>query len=429
MIKVKKGQEDQLLENIKGQEAEDFSRVDQKVVQIIKRVQEEGDQGIIALTQEIDGISLNGLRVSQEEIESAYQEVRPEVIEALKEASQNIYEFHKHQKEETWTYTKSHGKGSVFLGQQITPIENVGIYIPGGTAAYPSTVLMNGIPAKIAGVKRLVMISPPQKDGNIDPCVLAASKIVGVDEVYKVGGAQGIAALAYGTKTIKKVDKITGPGNIYVARAKQMVFGQVAIDMMAGPSEICVIGDETASPAHIAADLLSQAEHDVMSSCYFITVSVDLAEKVKKEVEVQLKQLSREKIARKSIENKGKIFLVDDLESGFELMNLLGPEHLELMIEEPEAYLNQVKNAGAIFLGPYSSEPLGDYWAGPNHTLPTNGTARFNSPLGVYDFMKRTSIIKYDEEALEKDCEKIALLAEEEGLDGHANAIRVRFKV
>lgn len=345
------------------------------------------------------------------------------MIEIMKEAASNIREYHQLQKEKTWLQTKSNG---VILGQLITPIQRIGVYVPGGKAIYPSTLLMNVIPAQVAEVKSIAIVTPPDKNGNIDPKILVAASILGITEIYKVGGAQAIAALAYGTQTIKAVNKIVGPGNIYVARAKRAVFGQVDIDMIAGPSEICVIADECANPTYVAADLLSQAEHDEMASAILVTHSKKLALNVIKELESQTEKSVRQVIIEESLANYGYIFLTKDIESSIALANELAPEHLELMISDPFSYLSKIENAGAIFLGEYTPEPLGDYFAGPNHTLPTASTAKFSSPLGVYDFMKKSSIIYYPKSALDEVSDKVIKFAESEGLDAHANALRVR---
>lgn len=429
ILKIKKGEESSIISSFTNRTEGDLNKIDSEVVQIINKVRSEGDQGLYHFNMLFDGVSaetLNSeLRVSNHEIESAYLTIDNVVRDALIKAAAKIYDFHLKQLEKTWTFEEGNG---AILGQLIRPIENVGIYVPGGKAAYPSTVLMNVIPAKIAKVKRIVLVTPPQKDGSINPYVLAAAKIAGVDEIYKVGGAQAIAALAYGTESIKAVDKITGPGNIYVARAKKLVFGVVAIDMIAGPSEICIIADEKANADFIAADLLSQAEHDEMAASVLITTSRELAEEVFEKVAEQLLQLERESIAMMSIHNNGIIFLAEDIDSCFAISNYFAPEHLEIMLDYPISYLENVENAGAIFLGSYSPEPLGDYYAGPNHTLPTGGTARFASPLGVYDFIKKSSIIYYPEEVLYNEKDRIMAIADKEGLTAHSRAIGIRFE-
>jgi len=404
---------------------DDFKEIDEKVLEIIRRVREKGDAAIYSYTEAFDSVKLSSLRVGKKEIEEAAKKVDPEFLEVLKEAAKNIKLYHERQKEKTWMF--ENGDKTV-LGQIIRPLSRVGIYIPGGKAAYPSTVLMNAIPAKVAGVDQIAMVTPPDLSGGVNMNILAAAFVAGVDEVYKVGGAQAIAALAYGSESIPPVDKITGPGNIYVARAKQAVFGTVAIDMMAGPSEIFVIADANQNPECIAADLLSQAEHDELSGVILATPSQKLAEEVSVAVERQLKLLERREIAKASIRDNGFIFVTENLEQAFEISNIVAPEHLELLIENPDNYLELAINAGAVFLGPYSPEPVGDYFAGPNHTLPTSGTARFSSALGVYDFIKRTSYIKYSKEALKKNKEKIIRFAKEEGLTAHANSIKARFE-
>ncbi|TCS81803.1 histidinol dehydrogenase [Tepidibacillus fermentans] len=397
----------------------------QRVLEIIQQVRMNGDKALLAFTKEFDHVELSSLRVPVEEIEQADQKEDSAFVSALKEAAEKIRSFHQKQKRESWFSTEEDG---TILGQKVTPMDRVGIYVPGGTAAYPSSVLMNAIPAQVAGVKEIVMVTPPNRDGKVNPHVLLAAKILGIDEVYAVGGAQAVAALAYGTETIKPVDKIVGPGNIFVALAKREVFGQVGIDMIAGPSEIAIVADENANPIYLAADLLSQAEHDPMASSVLWTTSESLAEAVQLEVEKQLQQLPRERIARESIENYGGIIVVESLEEAFKQVNQMAPEHLEVMVEQPFAWLPKIKHAGAIFLGTYSSEPVGDYFAGPNHVLPTSGTARFSSPLNVDDFIKKSSIIAYSKEALFEHGKKIITLAEKEGLHAHGKAIAVRLE-
>ncbi|WP_339060420.1 histidinol dehydrogenase [Tepidibacillus marianensis] len=395
------------------------------VLAIIDQVRTGGDQALLRLTKEYDRVELSSLRVTQNEIKQADLNEDPEFVAALTEAATKIRSFHQKQKRESWFSTEEDG---TILGQKVTPMDRVGIYVPGGTAAYPSSVLMNAIPAQVAGVGEIVMVTPPNREGKVNPHVLLAAKILGVQEVYAVGGAQAIVALAYGTETIKPVDKIVGPGNIYVALAKREVFGQVGIDMIAGPSEIAIVADEQANPVYLAADLLSQAEHDPMASSVLWTTSMSLAEVVQAEVEKQLQQLPRERIARESIEHYGGIIVVSRLEEAFEQVNLMAPEHLEVMVENPFQWLPKIKHAGAIFLGTYSSEPVGDYFAGPNHVLPTSGTARFSSPLNVDDFMKKSSIISYSKEAFLEHGQKIITIAEKEGLQAHGRAIAVRLE-
>jgi histidinol dehydrogenase len=396
-----------------------------KVLEIIADVRARGDEALKSYTEKFDGVRLDSLRVTDEEIERAYQNVSAEVFRIIQEAAENIRDYHERQKRESWITTKEDG---TMLGQKITPLDAVGLYVPGGTAAYPSSVLMNVIPAQVAGVKRIVITSPPNKDGTLPAGVLVTANELGVKEIYKIGGAQAIAALAYGTETIRPVDKIFGPGNIYVALAKREVFGQVAIDMIAGPSEIVVLADETAKANEIAADLLSQAEHDERASAILVTPSMKLALAVAREVEKQLETLPRKAIASASLENYGAIYVTETLAEAVEVVNELAPEHLEVMTAEPMQLLGQIRHAGAIFLGRFSSEPVGDYFAGPNHVLPTNGTARFSSGLSVDEFVKKSSIIFYSEPALKQNAEKIAAFARLEGLEAHARAVEERFK-
>ncbi len=396
------------------------------VLEIIKGVKKDGNAALLYYTQALDHCALTHLQVTEEEIDEAFNAVPEELLEIIREAAQNIRDFHEKQQETTWTYTPKPG---VILGQHITPIERVGLYVPGGKATYPSTVLMDAIPALVAGVQSLVMVTPPGRDGKINPNILAAAKIAGVHEIYKIGGAQAIAALAYGTETIKPVNKIVGPGNIYVATAKKEVFGKVDIDMIAGPSEVLIIADVNANPVYAAADLLSQAEHDELAMPILVTTSKTLGKEVIDEVYRQISEdLNRKEIARKSVDDYGFVFIVKDLDEAFELSNQIAPEHLELLIEHPMDSLEKVKNAGAIFMGAYTPEPLGDYFAGPNHTLPTSGTAKFSSPLGVYDYLKKSSILSYDQAALQAASAKIAAFARSEGLDAHAKAVERRFE-
>lgn len=390
---------------------------------IIGDVRHSGDAAIIAYTEKFDKVKLSSLKVERSEIEEAYKEINDSLVGVIQEAANNIQSYHAKQQKASWITTEEDG---TILGQKVTPLDSAGVYVPGGTAAYPSSVLMNVIPAKVAGVKRIVMVTPPGKDGKLPAGVLVAADIAGVEEIYKVGGAQAIAALAYGTETIQSVDKITGPGNIYVALAKREVFGDVDIDMIAGPSEIAVLADETAKADEIAADLLSQAEHDMRSSSVLVTTSSVLAEEVQREVTAQLASLPRKEIAEKSIEDFGAIYVASDLKEAIEVVNQLAPEHLEIVTENAMELLGQIRHAGAIFIGRYSSEPVGDYFAGPNHVLPTNGTARFSSPLSVEDFQKKSSIIAYSEGALRKNGAKIAQFARLEGLEAHARAVETR---
>ena len=396
------------------------------VLEIIKGVKTDGNAALLYYTQTLDHCELTQLQVTEAEIQEAFDSVPDSLLDIIREAAGNIRAFHEKQLETTWTYEPKPG---VVLGQHITPIGRVGLYVPGGKATYPSTVLMDAIPALVAGVESLVMVTPPGRDGKINPNILAAAKIAGVQEIYKIGGAQAIAALAYGTETIKPVNKIVGPGNIYVATAKKEVFGKVDIDMIAGPSEVLIIADEHANPVYAAADLLSQAEHDEMAMPILVTTSEDLGKQVIAEVYRQIEaDLGRKDIARKSVDDFGFVFIVNDLDEAFELSNQIAPEHLELLIENPMSALEKVKNAGAIFMGAYTPEPLGDYFAGPNHTLPTSGTAKFSSPLGVYDFIKKSSILSYDQHCLGDVYQKIAAFARSEGLDAHAKAVERRFE-
>ncbi|WP_456277705.1 histidinol dehydrogenase [Bacillus sp. AK128] len=395
------------------------------VLDIITEVRKSGDEALFSFTEKFDRVILDSLKVSKAEIEQAYEELDESMLPIIREAAANIKDYHQRQKRESWITTEENG---TILGQKITALDSVGVYVPGGLAAYPSSVLMNVTPALVAGVKRIVMVSPPQQNGTLPAGVLVAANELGVEEIYKVGGAQAIAALAYGTDSIAKVDKIVGPGNIYVALAKREVFGHVSIDMIAGPSEIVVLADETARAAEVAADLISQAEHDERASSVLVTTSENLANEVKEEVEKQLQTLPREKIARVSIENYGAIYVTETLENAIQLVNELAPEHLEVLTASPMDVLGKIQHAGAIFLGRYSSEPVGDYFAGPNHVLPTNGTARFSSPLNVDDFTKKSSIISYSEKAMQENGRKIAAFARLEGLEAHARAVEYRLE-
>ncbi len=399
------------------------SGVEEIVRGILADVAQNGDFALYAYAKKFDRAELTTLEVSQAELDDALLSIPNELLDAMQTAAENIRAFHSMQLREGFRLERPNG---VYMGQKITPIEKVGLYIPGGTASYPSTVFMNAIPAKLAGCSLVVMVSPPNENGKIPAPILAAAKLAGVDRVFLAGGAQAIAALAYGTETVPKVDKIVGPGNAYVAEAKRQVFGRVAIDMIAGPSEILVVADETATPAFVAADLLSQAEHDALSSAVLITDSMALAQQVSAEVERQLKTLPREAIARASIETNGKIIVTSDLLCAIDVSNELAPEHLELCVKEPERYLAYVKNAGSVFLGNDCPESLGDYLAGPNHTLPTSGTARFSSPLGVDDFVKKTQYTYFSREALGELADKIAVFARAEGLEAHARAALIR---
>lgn len=399
------------------------AELDDDVLNIISRVRAEGDQALKNFTEQFDQVTIEELRVTDAEFEEAETLVSAQFKKALRTAKKNITSFHEKQKEQSWFSNDTEG---VMLGQKVTPLARVGVYVPGGKAVYPSTVLMDILPAQIAGVPNIIVTTPPQSDGTINPHILVACAEAGVKDVYKVGGAQAIAALAYGTETIKKVVKIVGPGNAYVACAKKWVYGEVAIDMIAGPSEICIVADDTAVPKYIAADLLSQAEHDENATALCITTDSELAKAIQQEVRKQADVLDRKLIIEQSLKNNGAIVCVDTLEEATDLVNELAPEHLQLMTENPLEHVQSIQNAGAIFIGNYSPEALGDYVAGPNHTLPTNGTAAFSSPLGVYDFMKKSSIIHYSKDALSFVSDDIMTLANAEGLDAHAAAIQKR---
>ena len=417
----------ELLGNLLGRNPGSYTEYENTVNEIINNVRSKGDEALFDYTSKFDhcDIKKDNIRVTEDEIREAYESLDPEFVEVMKKSADNIRQFHEKQKRNTWIDTRDDGS---ILGQRILPIEISGVYVPGGKAAYPSSVLMNVVPAKVAGVERIVMCTPPSKDGKVNPGTLVAADIAGVTEVYKAGGAQAVAAMAFGTGSIPKVDKITGPGNIFVALAKKACFGHVSIDSIAGPSEILVLADESANPRFVAADLLSQAEHDEMASAILITTSEDLAKKVSDEIDEFLKTLSRAEIIRKSLDNYGYIFVADSMDDAVEAANAVASEHLEIITVNPFEVMTRIKNAGAIFLGDYSSEPLGDYYAGPNHILPTNRTARFFSPLSVDDFVKKTSIISYSRQALEKVHNDIELFAKEEGLTAHANSIAVRFQ-
>jgi len=421
-MRVYSTQKDQLADILarKYSETADVSEV---VKKIIERVQQDGDQALYQLIKEIDHVTLDTLAVSESEIEAALKGVSPELLKVMEQAKENILSFHQKQVRQGFVSTEPNG---VVMGQRIIPLARVGVYVPGGTAAYPSTVLMDVLPAKIAGVKKIVMMTPTDSEGNVPAAILAAASIAGVDEIYKVGGAHGVAALAYGTETIPKVDKIVGPGNIYVATAKRMVYGEVDIDMIAGPSDVLIVADHSANPRWIAADLLAQAEHDTLAQAILVTTEETLIEKVQSELEQQLAVLPRKEIAGAAIENTGKIILVKDLEEAISIANQIAPEHLELSVSEPFALLGKVENAGSVFLGHHTPEVLGDYFAGPNHTLPTEGTARFYSPLSVDDFIKKSSYLYYTEEAMKEAASAVELFAETENLIGHARSMKVR---
>lgn len=405
--------------------SEEKNTVGEIVADIIANVRKNGDAALKEYSAKFDGAELDNIEVSADEIEAAFNALEPEFVDIIKEAADNIREFHRHQIKTGFVITPRDG---VVLGQRVIPLERVGLYVPGGTASYPSSVLMNCIPAKLAGCDEIVMVTPPSKDGGIKPAILVAAKIAGVDRIFKVGGAQAVAALAYSTETIPQVDKIVGPGNVFVAEAKRQVFGTVAIDMIAGPSEILVIADGTCNPKYVAADMLSQAEHDKNASAVLVTDSIELANAVSAELEVQIPKLSRAEIARASVDNNGKIIVVDDLKKAVEMSNAIAPEHLEVCVDRPFDLLPIIRNAGSVFLGKNCPEALGDYFAGPNHTLPTSGTARFSSPLSVDDFVKKSSFISYSESALENVYEKIDAFAQKEGLQAHGKSVTVRFE-
>lgn len=415
-----------ILDNLLKRSPNQYGSYQNTVEHILDEVREKGDEALFAFTKEFDkaDITSTNIRVTDEEIKEAYESVDDALIEVMKKSLANIREFHEKQLRNSWIETKENG---VILGQRITPLESVGVYVPGGKAAYPSSVLMNIIPAKTAGVERIVMTTPPDKDGKVTPATLVAANLAGATEVYKVGGAQAIGALAFGTESIKKVAKICGPGNIFVALAKKSVYGYVSIDSIAGPSEILVLADESANPRYVAADLLSQAEHDELASAILVTTSDELAEKVMQEIDGFLQTLSRADIIRKSLDNYGYILVADSMDDAVRVTNEIASEHLEILTKNPFDTMTRIKNAGAIFLGEYSSEPLGDYMAGPNHVLPTNGTAKFFSPLNVDDFIKKSSLISYSREALEEIHEDIIRFAEAEHLTAHANSVAVRF--
>lgn len=393
------------------------------VTQIMEDVRLRGDAALLEYTKKFDGAELAQLKVTQAEMDAALTAVEPEYLEILQEAAANIRAFHEKQVRSSFVMTQANG---VVLGQKVTPIEKVGLYVPGGTAAYPSTVLMDVVPAKIAGCSTIVMVTPPGRDGTIAPAVLAAAAVAGVTDVFKVGGAQAVAALAYGTQSIPKVDKIVGPGNAYVSEAKRQVYGMVSIDMIAGPSEILIVADGKSDPAHVAADMLSQAEHDKLACAVLVTDSLSLAQQVQAELEKQIPLLPRRDIARASIDDLGKIIVAPNLQVVLEIANEIAPEHLELMVDDPFAYLDGIRNAGSIFMGRYCPEALGDYFAGPNHTLPTSGTARFSSPLGVDDFVKKSQFTYYTAQALDAVADKVAFFARKEGLEAHARSALIR---
>ncbi|WP_027204887.1 histidinol dehydrogenase [Butyrivibrio fibrisolvens] len=427
IVKLTDESRSELLDILKRRSPASYTEYENTVNDIISNVREKGDKALFEYTQKFDKcvITKDTIKVTREEIDEAYKKLDPEFIEVMKKSAANIKDFHEKQKRESWFTTKDDGS---ILGQRVLPVEISGVYVPGGKAAYPSSVLMNVIPAKVAGVERIVMVTPPSKDGSLNAGTLVAADIAGVTEVYKVGGAQAIAAMAFGTESIPKVDKITGPGNIFVALAKKACFGHVSIDSIAGPSEILVIADETANPRWVAADLLSQAEHDEMASAILVTTSQEVADKVSEEIDKFLEVLERKEIIQKSLDSYGYAFVAENMDDAIEAANAIASEHCEIITKNPFEVMTKVKNAGALFLGHYSSEPLGDYFAGPNHILPTNQTARFFSPLSVDDFVKKTSIIAYSKEGLEAVHKDIERFAKEEGLTAHANSIMVRFE-
>lgn len=427
MITLTKETTKDILENLLKRSPNNYGNYEAAVREILNRVQTEGDRALFEYTAKFDKteITAETIRVTEEEIKEAYQQTDPALIDVIRKALVNIRSYHEKQKQNSWFTSSEEG---TMLGQKVTPLQRVGVYVPGGKAVYPSSVLMNIVPAKVAGVDQIVMITPPGKDGKVNPSTLVAAKEAGADEIYKAGGAQAIGALAYGTQSIPKVDKIVGPGNIFVALAKKAVYGHVSIDSIAGPSEILVLADDSANPRFVAADLLSQAEHDELASAILITTSKALAEKVSREVDEFVKVLSRREIIQKSLDNFGYILLADSMEDAIEAANAIASEHMEIVTRNPFEIMMKVRNAGAIFIGEYSSEPLGDYFAGPNHVLPTNGTAKFFSPLSVDDFVKKSSIVYYSREALKKIHKDIEQFASSEQLTAHANSVAVRFE-
>ncbi len=427
IVKLTEDNKKDLLNKLLKRSTQSYPEYEKTVAEIIENIRSNGDKALFEYTLKFDKFELtkDNIRVTRDEIDAAYKELDAEYVDVIKKAKENIRDYHEKQVRQTFITTKPDGS---ILGQRIIPIASAGTYVPGGKAAYPSSVLMNIVPAKVAGVEKIVMVTPPGKDGKVNPGTLVAADIAGVDEIYKVGGAQAIAALAFGTESVPKVDKITGPGNIFVALAKKAVYGNVGIDSIAGPSEIVVLADETPRARYVAADLLSQAEHDELASAILVTTSEELAQKVSDEVDGFLKVLERADIIKKSLDNFGYIFVADSMSDAIDAVNEIAGEHLEILTKNPFETMTKIKNAGAMFLGEYSSEPLGDYFAGPNHILPTNGTSRFFSPLSVDDFIKKSSIICYSEEGLKKVHKDIELFAAKEGLTAHANSIRVRFE-
>ncbi|MSS07277.1 histidinol dehydrogenase [Clostridium sp. WB02_MRS01] len=426
IVKLDETSRQNILADLLKRDPNNYGAYADTVQEIVETVKRDGDKAVLAYTREFDKaeISSESLKVTDQEIEEAMKEVDPELMEILQKSMKNIRQFHEKQRQYSWFDSKSDG---TILGQKVTPLESVGVYVPGGKAAYPSSVLMNIIPAEVAGVSRIAMVTPPGKDGKVNPVTLTAAHLAGVTEVYKVGGAQAVAALAFGTESIPKVNKIVGPGNIFVALAKKAVYGHVSIDSIAGPSEILVLADESANPRFVAADLLSQAEHDELASAILVTTSMELAKRVSEEVEAFTQELSRREIIEKSLDNYGYILVAETMKEAIQTVNEIAPEHLEIITRNPFEDMTRIHNAGAIFIGEYSSEPLGDYFAGPNHVLPTNGTAKFFSALSVDDFIKKSSIIYYSKEALEEIHKDIEMFAEAEHLTAHANSVKVRF--
>ena len=426
IVKLDETSRQNILADLLKRDPNNYGAYADTVQEIVETVKRDGDKAVLAYTREFDKaeISSESLKVTDQEIEEAMKEVDPELMEILQKSMKNIRQFHEKQRQYSWFDSKSDG---TILGQKVTPLESVGVYVPGGKAAYPSSVLMNIIPAEVAGVSRIAMVTPPEKDGKVNPVTLTAAHLAGVTEVYKVGGAQAVAALAFGTESIPKVNKIVGPGNIFVALAKKAVYGHVSIDSIAGPSEILVLADESANPRFVAADLLSQAEHDELASAILVTTSMELAKRVSEEVEAFTQELSRREIIEKSLDNYGYILVAETMKEAIQTVNEIAPEHLEIITRNPFEDMTRIHNAGAIFIGEYSSEPLGDYFSGPNHVLPTNGTAKFFSALSVDDFIKKSSIIYYSKEALEEIHKDIEMFAEAEHLTAHANSVKVRF--
>ncbi|MBQ2986655.1 MAG: histidinol dehydrogenase [Tyzzerella sp.] len=427
ILKLDENTKKNLLEDLLRRSPNQYTEYEERVAAILNAVKLQKDQALFDFTKQFDGASIDAstIRVTEDEIREAYEIVDASLLEIIRKAKKNIREYHEKQKQYSWFDSKPNG---TMLGQKVTPLQRVGVYVPGGKAVYPSSVLMNILPAKVAGVDEIVMVTPPGKDGKVNPNTLVAAKEAGADVIYKIGGAQAIGALAYGTESIPKVDKIVGPGNIYVALAKKAVYGHVNIDAIAGPSEILVIADETANPRYVAADLLSQAEHDELASAILVTTSEQLAKEVSEQVDIFVEELSRTEIMKKSLDNYGYILVADTMRDAIDIANEIASEHLEIMTRNPYDVMMKVRNAGAIFIGEYSSEPLGDYFAGPNHVLPTNGTAKFFSPLSVDDFIKKSSIIAYSKEALEEVHKDIESFANAEQLTAHANSIKVRFE-